>query len=345
VNIYWSEDLIDSFIEKIIWQYFTFNPKAFLNFSLLEKYDKRIDWLGEEFVYGDSITANSGLPWDMVFIEMFEKKIDFEKLSYSESVKWSEKIIDKYYGKWDMTELACNKSIPWSLSLFDKYLDVSYFKYYPVKWNTALISKIDFIEKYQNYLDWHNIFANEQLPWFELDLMNKWYSKIDWWGIASNELFFKNDKNFFYKNIDKWLNHERKYINNFDPLSSNMFLPWSISFIEEYKNSWNWEYLSANKGLPWSFALIDYFNERFIWGGLVPGALFDEEGNEIASTGGYSFQDGLIFNSALPWSIDFLNYYDKQLDFKVLELNSSVWEKAFKPYVNDEIIETVLRII
>jgi len=343
-TIGWSSDIIDTFTEQINWRNFTTNPSAFLDLSFLDKYVSRIDWKGQEVVYGDSITANKGLPWNDDFIERFESKIDFEKLSESEHVEWSEQLIDKYLDKWKMSELACNQSIPWTLRLFEKYLDTSYFQYFPVKGNIALISNIDFIEKYKEDLAWDYIFANQKLPWIELDLMNRWEDKIDWWGVALNELLFQCDNNFFYKHFDKWKMKHNGH-RGFVALSRNKSLPWTKEFIEEYKELWDWEELSENEGLPWRIELIEHFANKMKWGGFLPDSLVDEDGNEIAPVGGISFNDGLIINESLPWSIGFLNRYESQLEFQALTLNRMVWGKAFNPYVDDKMVDTVFRII
>jgi len=343
--IIWQKDIIDSNLNRLDWKYLSENSKVFSDLSMLGKYENFIDWKGKEGVWRDSITENNGLPWNESFIESVESKIDFNKLSASRCVKWSERLIDTYIGRWNMKELACNETVPWSLHLFEKYLDTSYFQHYPVKGNVALISNINFIEKYQNYLDWDSIFANEQLPWFELDLINRWKDRIDWWGIALNELFFKSDKKFFFKHIDQWYIKQKSGVSNFNALSRNNSLLWTKEFIETFKDLWDWERLCANEGISWSFEMIDYFSEKFKWGGFEPCFLKDEEGNEISPFGGKCVTEGLVFNESIPWSIDFLSYYEKFLDFEALVLNKALWDNAFASYVDDDIVDIVLRII
>ncbi|HKM93151.1 MAG TPA: hypothetical protein VJY41_05825 [Prolixibacteraceae bacterium] len=338
--INWNTAVIDANTNKLNWDIFTCNAKAFPDLSLLEKYNDLIDWRGRNGCCSNSITENAGLPWDEAFIESVESKIDFYKLSQSTCVKWSECMIDKYIERWDMPSLACNVSFSWSEKLFVKYLNMSYFMYYPFKWNPALISDLGFIEKYKDYVLWSSICANKNLPWSALNLLNKWKDYIDWWGIALNPYFFLNDENFFYSNLNKWYGNNYR---NFGALSANAALPWSLDFICSYRAYWNWERLSLNEGLPWSIQLIETYPDKLIWGGKVPASMLDEEGNVISPTGGFRYISGMVQNEALPWSVDFINHFEHEIDFDELADNNGAWKKAFENHVDDGLIDLVIQ--
>ena len=51
-------------------------------------------------------------------------------------------------------------------------------------------------------------------------------------------------------------------------LSGNTALPWSIDFIERYKERWDWRRLSENEALPWSIDFIERYEERWDWKSL-----------------------------------------------------------------------------
>jgi hypothetical protein len=91
--------------------------------------------------------------------------------------------------------------------------------------------------------------------------------------------------------------------------------------------------------------LIEKYNHKFVWGGFENREHLMErdevEGHLILGT----YHQGLIENSGLPWSIDFLLHFEDELDFEMLSFNSSVWEKAFKPFVTDELIDIVAKIL
>jgi len=103
--------------------------------------------------------------------------------------------------------------------------------------------------------------------------------------------------------------------------------------------------LCSNEGIIWNSDLIDYFSKHIKWGGWKSCELLDENDNVISPVGGAEFEFGLINNVSIPWSIDFLIKYENKLDFVALESNTAVWEKAFKFYVDDEMIETIISIL
>lgn len=338
LNIEWSGEILNSFSESLDWKSITTNSAAFKNLTLLEEFSDRIDWKGSDKVFGHSIAFNEGLPWDIPFIEKFESKIDISKLSSNTKVKWSEELFIKYLGKWDLVELSGNESFPWTLELFDKYLDESFLFYFATYNNVQLISNVYFIDKYKDSLKWNCICSHSNLPWFRMNLLNRWEKYIDWWGIAQNHFLFLNDPNFFATHSDKWSHNNFK---NFQSLSINEVLPWSIRFIERYEEYLSWYYLCANEGVPWNIELIDRFSENINWGGWTPEMIHDEGEFCEAKT----YETGLNFNTSVPWSIEFLKYYEKHLEFDALASNHAVWEKAFKPFVDDKMIETVMKII
>lgn len=336
-NLAWSRELMGTFSEVLDWKVLSRNSAAFKDLSLLVKFQDRIDWKGNEESDFDSIAANMGLPWDTSFIEKYESKIDFSKLSSNTKVKWSEELLLKYLDRWDMVELAGNPSFPWNINLFEKYLDVSYLFYFTTQINDSLIGKFDFVDKYKEVVNWDYVSANQNLPWLERDLLNFWKPYVSWWGIAHNHALFQHDSNFFSKHFDKW---ESNGYYNFLALSGNAVLPWSIPFMEKYLDYWDWDSISLNNGIPWSIELIDHFSQLLIWGGEItyPEPVQDGEFTFLGEN-----NLGLVYNESLPWSIEFINHFENILDFSSLESNSAVWEKVFKPFVDDKMIDTVMK--
>jgi hypothetical protein len=340
-NIIWNDNILVEFQDYIIWDTLTTNPSVFVNTKLLNTFEDKIDWFGNENFYGDSITANEGIYWDNETIEKYADKINFEKLSISTNVDWSETLLDKYIDKWDFNELAHNESIPWTLDMFKKYLDESCLFFFGVQTNKSLIS-FEMVEKYGHLMEWHNISLIPTLPWIEKDLLNCWSDKIVWTGIACNKFLFANDRNFFQKHYDKWQPIISEVLCYF---SGNESFPWTKHLIEKYKPGIDWNLLCSNEGIVWDSDLIDSFQKHIIWGGWKPCDLFDETGNVISSVGGKRREIGLIDNKSVPWSIDFLQKYEHEFEFESLESNTVVWEKVFKPYIDDIMIETIIRII
>lgn len=340
-NINWDADILNEFCKFINWDTFTTNPSAFNDQTLLVKFSDKIDWYGNDNYCGDSIAANEGFHWDIKTIDKYADKINFNKLSTATNVDWSELIIDKYIKKWNLTELAHNESIPWSLNLFEKYLDESYFFYYGVQANKSLVS-FELVEKYNHLMDWHNISFNPKLPWIEKDLLNYWSDKIVWTGIACNKFLFAYDRNFFQKHYEKWQPIKNKVWSFF---SGNEAFPWSKHMIQKFKFDLDWNILCSNEGIIWDMELVNSFSNYVKWGGWKPCELLDKNGNVISPIGGKEYEFGLIDNKSIPWSIDYLQMFEQELEFEALESNTTVWEKAFKPYIDDEMIKTIMRIL
>lgn len=341
-SIHWNSEILWHFAENLDWQAVSVNSSAFPDLSLLKEFDAFIDWKGNDDFFSDSIANNTGLPWTEEFIQSIEKKINFERLSTNNSVKWSESIIDRYKGRWDIVELASNESVPWTLPLFDRHLDESHFFYFGIQTNPALLRNIDLVEKYRHQIQWWAVFANPQLPWGEKRLLERWHHHIDWYGLSMNEFFFRIDNNFFENNIDKWMANSNQ---GFMGLSANAYLPWCAELIDQYLPLWQWPSLCRNEAIPWDEEMLEHFSDYIDWGGSKPCGIYNEEGEMIAPVGGKCFEPGLVDNKGLPWSMAFIKRFENQFVVDDLKRNSAVWEKAFKPYVNDEMVDLVLRII
>ena len=143
-------------------------------------------------------------------------------------------------------------------------------------------------------------------------LIEKYKDKWDWnWILSWNEALPWSEE-LIEKYEDKW---------DWDWLSRNKGLPWSEELIEKYEDKWDWEMLSSNEGLPWSEELIEKYKDKWDWKG-----------------GFWS----LSRNKGLPWSEELIEKYEDKWAWKVFHWNEVIWNKIFKPYVTDEIIERVM---
>lgn len=339
--IEWIDGILFIFHHKINWEKLSVNNSVFKDRYLLEEFTSRFDWKGDDGSYGDSVASNEGIHWDIETIDEYADKINFEKLSTNTNLDWSEHLIDKYIDKWSFIKLAHNESIPWTIDLFDKYLDESYLYYIGVNKNKTLIT-FDFVEKYNQLIRWHYTSLLPTLPWKERDLLNYWKDKIAWTGIACNEFLFANDNEFFEKHSDKWFPIGDKV---FEYFSGNKAFPWTKKLIDIYKDFLPWDILCSNEGMHWNTELIDLYSNYIKWGEKKTCMLKDEEGYLISETGGWEYELGLTSNKSVPWSIELMQKYEHAIDLEILSFNSAVWEKVFKQYVDDELIDIVTRII
>ena len=58
---------------------------------------------------------------------------------------------------------------------------------------------------------------------------------------------------------------------NWEWLTANKELTWTIELIARYADRWDWDDLSRNEDLPWSIELVDRFEDRWNW--LTPSAV------------------------------------------------------------------------
>lgn len=339
-NIIWDFDLIFSFYDKISWKDLTINKNAFLDITLLDVFTDKIQWKNNIDEWGVSISANEGLPWTSEFIKKYDSKIQFKELSINRSVKWSEEIIDRYWGKWDLDELGNNEAFPWDLRLFDKYLGKEFLDDFLIQYNQRLLGNFDLVEKYKDKIKWSIVSSNPYLSWFEMNLLEYWENHIDWCGICQNEKLFKQDPNFYTKHLDIWESNKEKF---YPFLSENQYFPWNQKLIQQYSKYWDWEAISRNTGIPWSIELIYLFVDHLYWGGMVDTFITeDKNGNSITPIPTKHFQEGIISNPSIPWSIEFLNKFESKLEFESLKDNHAVWEKVFKPIFDDQVLEIML---
>ena len=92
--------------------------------------------------------------------------------------------------------------------------------------------------------------------------------------------------------------------------------------------------MSTNEGFPWSMELIDQYLDRWAWGRDLSTADNDMPRNS-----------GLINNGAIPWDIDWILKYEVFIDVNSLSLEPLIWDKAFKPYVDEKMVDTIFRLI
>lgn len=342
--IEWDENLIRQFMPKLNWYEFSRNA-AFANPQLLESFKDQIDWKGEvedSFFY--SIAAGDSIIWSPELIEKYKNQLNFNYLSMNEQVQWSEQLIDHYKEYWNWDNLMMNYSIPWTLPMlnrFIRFIDTSkfHFQAHPV-----LTSQLDILAAYPRHFLPRAVCGNPKLPWKEKNLLKLWEEKLDWYGLAGNETLFE-DPTFFEDHLEKWLpGPEDKFV----MLSRNKALPWSVSFIERFSHRWDWDYLSCCSHLPWTEELIDYFENYWVWGGeYTYNITEDEDGNRLPEPfpTGIGYSAGLLSNPHLPWSLDFIKKYESRLDIDQLAANKGVWEKVFKPFVNERMVNILFRLI
>ena len=357
-NCQWDLATLYLFKGQLDWCLFSRYSTAFGDAKLIEEFKTEIAWTDCNDKEGDyELTFNPNVPWSDHFIERYENYLDFRKLSWCRSVRWSEELIERYFDRWDWYALSANEKLPWSEAFIIKYenlwnwesviylndcfpwsvaLAKRYFQKLEEVGKDALLdngilwNNPEIVEAFADYVDWKRISRRSSLPWHEQNLRERWKDRLKGYHFAANDAFI-SDPDFFEENLELYLADPTAA---FSWLSFRTVLPWSIPFIERFKEYWGWDFLSTNEGLPWSMELVDQYLDRWSWGRDLRTADNDMPRNS-----------GLINNGAIPWDIDWILKYDVFIDIKSLSLEPMIWEKAFRPYVDEKMVDTIFRLI
>lgn len=341
-NIKWDFDIMYHLYDRISWGDLSVNPVAFADVSLLPIFSDKIHWNDNNDRFDTSISLNKGLPWTLDFIKKYESKIDFYILSSNESVKWNDELIDRYLGEWFIDDLGRNEGIHWDLRMFEKYLGEEYLNNFYVNTNPMILSDFNLVEKYKEKVVWFNVCSNPYLPWAEKNLLEYWKEHLDWLGICRNTTLFKQNPTFYYEHFETWITKESHY----QFLSSNPFVDWNMNVINPFLCWWDWEDLSRNKGVPWNADLIDYYADHVCWGGWYDTFITEDEcGNTITPIPTKDYRFGLLTNDSLPWSIRFLTRYESKIGPYSKKHSPEIWNKVFKPVIDDDVVRLLMRLV
>ena len=137
------------------------------------------------------------------------------------------------------------------------------------------------------------------------------------WNDLSSNISLSWSIELIEKYKDKW---------DWSDLSGNNSLPWSIELIEKYENKWNWGWLGTNNSLPWSLELIEKYENKWNWELLsqnksLPWSLELIEKYENKWSWNYI---GLYKNKALPWSLELIEKYENKWNWGGLSINSEI---------------------
>ncbi len=104
-DMYWSEELIDKFLDKWYWAGLSSNLKLPWSPQLLKKYEDRWAWEPREYVDRDgdlttdygSISQNSGILWTVELLNTYGNRLSrYNSILHSTSTQWTLTLLDCY---------------------------------------------------------------------------------------------------------------------------------------------------------------------------------------------------------------------------------------------------------
>jgi len=238
-SVSWTEELIEKMKDKWDWINLSGNRSLPWSRYLIKKYIDKWNWMYnlEEMlrnVGGRSViittggvgllSSNNALPWSLEFIKEFEDKWDWNCLSSNTGIPWTKELIEEYIDNWNWYFLSSNHKLPWSMPFIEEYNN---------KWNWEQLStnngipwSVDLIEKYEDKWNWNSISEIEDIPLSD-ELINRHKDELNW----------RSRKYVTYPDYDDYGNRifiEKGFL-------TNKNLPWSIDFLEKYKDKWEWQ--------------------------------------------------------------------------------------------------------
>jgi len=315
LEIRWNSKMINHCQYYLTWELFSLNS-TFRNTQLIEEFAQRLTW--KAFDDGNirwSIACNMHIHWTEDLIERYIDRIDFSNLSVNSKVDWSEHLFEKYEDRLNWLNISGNNGIRWTLPMMEMCIDYLNLKGYDLlnlEFNSGMMSNLEIVEKYYGMFEPTWIFMNGRLPWHKENLLERWADKLDWDGLSQNQNLLR-DTLFFEQNMEHWMENNGK---RFSALSNCVTLPWTYEFIERFQDLWNWNILSYNPALPWSEEFIDQYADKWDWKGIYK-------------------------NTGIPWTLDLIFKYNFS-NQNVLFKNRSIWDKAIKPYIDDNLLEILI---
>ncbi|MEX2683100.1 MAG: hypothetical protein Q6373_016035 [Candidatus Sigynarchaeota archaeon] len=234
-GIKFTKEMIDKYADKIDFVELSQNPSVEWTEEILITYGKKLSW--------KHIRLNPGVKWTRDIIDRVRKgtgneDIDLLYLTEAEGMKWTDKELDEFKTHqaapmaWD--KLSANEGLPWSLDLYNKYKDFFYLNRMSKLRNFPWTEQ--FIATYAEKLDWWELSGNTSIPFTE-DLIKKYEKKWIWQSTGR----------------DEW---------RLSGLSGNPSLPWSERLIETWLAKWAPRTITQNTGLPWSIEFINKYKDK-----------------------------------------------------------------------------------
>jgi hypothetical protein len=115
------DKIIERYADKWDWKELSENQAIWWSEELLEKFKNRIDWnlLSSVAMRRSNYRSNS-LAFDWNIVKKFDSYWNWQLLSEN-AENISTEIIERFLDKWDWKILIDNRNINWSFELFEKY--------------------------------------------------------------------------------------------------------------------------------------------------------------------------------------------------------------------------------
>lgn len=329
-GIPWSVELLDFVKDKVSW--FMINQHWPLEDSgeMLERYRQYMDWSFPQWQWEPK--------WTPELVKKFKDLIDFKCMTaqffnfslYDPEIKelLQKKNPDAYLKYWlqhektKYGEQEYVKKLIYERSLKRGTIeatpeDILYvlenFPTYMLPYVDVLTWSPELVDYLSDRPDWYELFSHEKLPFTEA-IIDKHIDKIEFGSIT-----------------------EEGYLRY--GMAHNTQLPWSIRFIDKYKEKWNWTFLCYNEAIPWSEELIDTFIDRWDWSILS----YKEDNfwtiDKIKKYENFISWRSLSQNDGINFTSEMLLTYESNWDYEALARNTAFVCQVVKPTIDNDFVE------
>jgi hypothetical protein len=198
--------------------------------------------------------------WTEYFILLNKDELDWKALSFNDSLPWTVPFIQQFEDKWDwhaLSYIIADKSY-FERSDFDLLLSLYMDK---LDWSVICAGnnlKDNHLIAYANFIHWRALSSNNGFIWSE-SFINEHINDIDW--AVFTECLSTAETSSVMQNAFRAKVLEL-YADNldFDILSENDQLNFTVELLECYKEKWNWGKLINNSAIAWEEDLLRKFD-------------------------------------------------------------------------------------
>jgi len=198
--------------------------------------------------------------WTDCFIQFNKDELDWKALSFNDSLPWTVPFIQQFEENWDwhaLSYIIADKSY-FERSDFDLLLGQYSER---LDWEVICAGnnlKSNHLEEYAHFINWRALSSNNGFIWSE-SFINDHLSDIDW--AVFTECLSTAETTSVMQNAfrAKVLELYDDYL-DFDILSENDQLDFTVELLERYIEKWNWGKLINNSAVDWHEDLLLKFN-------------------------------------------------------------------------------------
>jgi hypothetical protein len=207
------------------------------------------------------ISEKEDTNWTVDFIETNKANMDWKALSFNSSLPWSIDFIKQYEEMWDWHALSyiIADKLYFNRNEFDLLLKCYKNK---LDWNVICQGtnlNNNHLAGYAEFINWDTLSSNNRFTWSET-FVNANIDKINWKVFTECMATVESPsivQTAFRKKILSLYSNKL----DFNVLSANDSLDFTLHIIEKYKKRWNWAEIINNPAIEWDESMLKKYDK------------------------------------------------------------------------------------